>query len=278
MKLAFGALAILTACGGGATAGAGSAAARTTSAPQAAPTQTPPPQSLASHDDMAGMDMSGNGDKSAAKVPPDAAKSATDAMSGMPGMSHGDHGDMDDMAGHMHMTSLRPANAADEKRAEEIVAELKPAIEKYRDYHVALNEGFHIFLPSLPQPTYHFTSTPNAIEAQFKFDPAKPTSLLYKKVGDGYELVGAMYTAPKRFTEDQLNERVPLSVAEWHRHINICLPTAHSSADALAKHEFRTITTEQACDAAGGRWFPQVFGWMVHVYPYETDPAKVWAH
>ena len=272
MKLAFGALAILATCGG-ATIGAGNSAAQ--SAPQGAPTTG---QAPASHDDMAGMDMSG--DKSAAKVPPDAAKSATDAMSGMPGMSHGTSGghDMDEMAGHMYMTSLRPANAADEKRAAEIVTELKPALEKYRDYHVALNEGFHIFLPNLPQPTYHFTSTPNAIAAQFKFDPAKPTSLLYKKVGDGYELVGAMYTAPKRYTEDQLNERVPLSVAEWHRHINICLPTIHSSADALAKHEFRSITTEQACDAAGGRWFPQVFGWMVHVYPYESDPAKIWAH
>ena len=268
MKLAFGALAILAACGGGATAGAGSAAAQSAS-------QATPPQTSASHDDMPGMDMSG--DKSAPKVSSDAAKSATDAMSSMPGMSHDGH-EMEEMAGHMYMTSLRPANPADEKRAAEIVTELKPALEKYRDYHVALNEGFKIFLPNFPQPTYHFTSTPNAIEAQFKFDPAKPTSLLYKKVGDGYELVGAMYTAPKRFTEDQLNERVPLSVAEWHRHINICLPTMHSSPDALANHEFRSITTEQACDTAGGRWFPQVFGWMVHVYPYETDPTKVWAH
>jgi hypothetical protein len=268
MKLAFGALAILAACGGGATAGAGSAAEQSAS-------QSTPPQTPASHDDMAGMDMAG--DKSAAIVSPEAAKSATDAMSGMPGMSH-DGPDMDEMSGHMYMTSLRPANPADRERAAEIVNELKPAIDKYRDYHVALNEGFKIFLPNFPQPTYHFTSTPNAIAAQFKFDPAKPTSLLYKKVGDGYELVGAMYTAPKRFTEDQLNERVPLSVAEWHRHINICLPTMHSPPDALANHEFRSITTEQACDAAGGRWFPQVFGWMVHVYPYETDAAKIWAH
>jgi len=22
---------------------------------------------------------------------------------------------------------------------------------------------------------------------------------------------------------------------------------------------------------------PRIFGWMVHVYPYETDPAKIWA-
>jgi hypothetical protein len=47
----------------------------------------------------------------------------------------------------------------------------------------------------------------------------------------------------------------------------------------LKEFGFRgSIATEEACEQAGGRWFPQIFGWMVHVYPYETDPAKVWAH
>ena len=34
--------------------------------------------------------------------------------------------------------------------------------------------------------------------AKVRFDPAEPTALLYKKTGDGYELEGAMYTAPQR--------------------------------------------------------------------------------
>src|SRR2546430_6450625 len=29
---------------------------------------------------------------------------------------------------------------------------------------------------------------------------------------------------PKRSTEDQLNARVPLSVAMWHLHTNLCMP------------------------------------------------------
>ena len=66
--------------------------------------------------------------------------------------------------------------------------------------------------------------TRNALAAQFSFDPTKPTSLLYKKVNGEYQLEGAMYTAPKRFTEDQLNERIPLSIAHWHEHVNLCLP------------------------------------------------------
>jgi hypothetical protein len=39
-----------------------------------------------------------------------------------------------------------------------------------------------------------------------------------------------------------------------------------------------SIATEDACDEAGGRWVPQIYGWMVHVYPYESNPEKIWAH
>ncbi len=58
----------------------------------------------------------------------------------------------------------------------------------------------------------------------FAFNPEHPTSLLYEKHGDDYKLIGVMYTAPKRFTEDQLDERVPLSIAQWHEHVNFCFP------------------------------------------------------
>jgi uncharacterized protein involved in copper resistance len=38
-----------------------------------------------------------------------------------------------------------------------------------------------------------------------------------------------------------------------------------------------SINTKEACDAAGGVFHPHIFGWMVHVYPYETDPKKIWS-
>jgi hypothetical protein len=102
-------------------------------------------QSQKSHDQggMAGMDM-GDAQKQAASPE---ARAANDAMSG----NMSDH-DMD-MSAHMFMTDLRPANAVDEKRAAEILTELRPAIEKYRDYKVALAEGFQIFLPNVPRDT-----------------------------------------------------------------------------------------------------------------------------
>jgi hypothetical protein len=231
--------------------------------------QIPPSSPAPAQDSMPGMDMSQHdSDKN-----PDADKAAHDAMS--------DH-DMDEsMSAHMYMTTLRPANPADEKRAEEILAQLRPAIEKYKDYRVALADGFKIFGPNVPQPQYHFTNYTYAFEASVAFNPAHPTSLLYKKTSDGYELVGAMYTARKFASEDDLNARVPLSIARWHKHTNLCLPPRGTSLQQANFREFGlhgSIATPEACEQAGGRWFPQIFGWMVHVYPYETDPAKIWAH
>jgi hypothetical protein len=37
-----------------------------------------------------------------------------------------------------------------------------------------------------------------------------------------------------------------------------------------------SISTQAACDAAGGRFFPIIFGWMVHVYPFEATREKIW--
>jgi len=216
----------------------------------------------------------------------------------MPGMDHGKMGtpsaeekaeesaamsEMAHMHGgspHLHMTEMRAPQPGDAERANQIVAQLKVAMEKYKDYHVALNEGFRIFLPNVPQPEYHFTNFSNAFEAAFVFDPAKPTSLLYRKTPDGgYELVGAMYTMPKRATEEQLNARVPLSVAMWHLHTNLCMPPKEQTKTAdYTKFGLKgSISTQQACDAAGGTFHPTVFGWMVHVYPYETSPEAIFA-
>lgn len=219
---------------------------------------------------MPGMDMGGDPDQARA-----AGKSANDAMA--------DH-DMR-MSPHMFMTDLRPHNAGDDQRAAQIVNTLRESIDKYQDYKVALADGFRIFMPNLmpnlPQPIYHFTNYGYGYEAEFHFDAAKPTSLLYKKSADGYELVGAMYTAPKSFTEDQLNARVPLSVARWHEHVNLCLPQKGTPILDIDWRKFGaegSIATQPECEQAGGRWFPLIFNWMVHVYPFESDAGKVWAH
>ena len=156
---------------------------------------------------------------------------------------------------------------------------MREGIAKYKDYRAAIADGYKIFLPNLKQPEYHFTNYRNGFLEAFTFEPSRPTSLLYKKTSVGYELVGAMYTMPKRASEEQLNERIPLSVATWHLHTNLCMPPRHQRRDAdWAKFGLRgLISTEEACDAAGGRFHPVIFGWMVHVYPYEDSLDRIFA-
>jgi hypothetical protein len=190
-------------------------------------------------------------------------------------MTHAHHGG----GAHMTLTSMRPQTPEDVEHAKEIVAELRAGIEKYRDYRAALNSGYKIFLPNFPQPEYHFTNYVNGFLEAFTFDPARPTSLLYRKTATGYELLGAMYTMPKRATENQLNARVPLSVAMWHLHTNLCMPPRAQlrTADWTKFGLKGSIATHDACDAAGGRFRPSIFGWMVHVYPYEDSLDKIFA-
>jgi hypothetical protein len=186
------------------------------------------------------------------------------------------------MGRHMRMTAPRPRTAEDERRAAAIVQTLRGAIERYRDHRLAIADGFAPFLPRIRQPVYHFTSWRNAVRAQFVFDAARPTSLLYKPVGGGFELIGAMYTAPQRFTESQLDGRVPLSFTAWHQHVDICLPPRLGLG--LPAAEWRkfgpngTIASAAECQAGGGTFRPVIYGWMVHVYPFEQDPARIWAH
>ena len=198
----------------------------------------------------------------------------------MPGAGMG-NGGMAHMAGHMFMTALRPIKPGDQQKADAIVAEAKEAMAPYQDYRKALADGYEIFLPNVPQKQYHFTNYRYGFEAAFSFNPEHPTSLLYEKNGDGYRLVGLMYTAPKRFTEDDLNARIPLSIAQWHEHVNFCKAPEGRRMEALApnpKFGLRgSITTQAECDAAGGKFLPIVFNWMVHLYPNEKDTASVWS-
>jgi hypothetical protein len=213
---------------------------------------------------------------------PDAAAGSMPGMPGMDGASAADgamaHESMA-MGLHMKMTTPRPRRAGDEQRAAAILDTLRGATVRYRDYRLAVADGFIQFLPKVRQPMYHFTNYRYSWEASWRFDPAHPTSLLYKPTPDGFELVGAMYTAPRRFDEDQLDARVPLSVAAWHQHVNLCLPRifGYATADWKKFGLNGSIATEAECQKNGGVFHPVVLGWMVHAYPFEQNPAKIWA-
>ena len=197
-------------------------------------------------------------------------------------MSHGHHHEgHQHMGAHMHMTALRKPQAGDAAKAQAVAEQAREALEHYRDYRVALDEGYRIFLPNVPQKMYHFTNYQYALGEAFRFDASKPTSLLYEKHGSEYKLIGAMYTAPVRFSEELLNERIPLSVAQWHQHVNMCRPPQGREIEMLGKKPTfglnGSISTREQCEAAGGTFMPHIFGWMVHVYPWEKSPDDIWS-
>lgn len=203
---------------------------------------------------MGGMNMAGGGDD------------------GMGGTTNGMNTPHMEIGPHMHMTAPRTPTPADRARLDQLEQTARASLSKYNDYKLAEREGFKQFLPNVPQQIYHFTNYRNAAAEAFRFDPTHPTSLLYKKVGDGYQLVGVMYTAPNRFSENQLDARVPLSLAPWHQHVNLCMPPPGQEGKMLvASPQFGlngSIATKAACDAAGGTFYPIIFNWMVHIYPF----------
>jgi hypothetical protein len=192
---------------------------------------------------------------------------------------------MSAMSKHMAYSSARTLTSADSTRAAFVINELRQAVAKYHDVKVAEADGYKMFAPQIKnQPQYHFTKGWNAIRNQWGFDPARPTSLLYKKNSRGeFLLVGAMYTASKQTSEEDLNDRVPLSVAQWHRHVNWCIPPRREKERWYETKSGRPVfgplgvATRDECDAAGGRFIPQAFGWMLHANLFAgNDLRSIW--
>jgi hypothetical protein len=192
---------------------------------------------------------------------------------------------MDAMARHMAYSASRPLSPADSIRADYVINELRQAVVRYQDVRVAEADGYKMFAPQLKnQPQYHFTKNWNAVRNSFGFDPARPTSLLYKRNAKGeMVLTGAMYTASKRTSEEELDKRVPLSVARWHRHVNWCVPKRsqkerwYETRDGRPVYGPLGVATEAECKAAGGKFIEQAFGWMVHANVFAgNDLRSIW--
>jgi len=205
------------------------------------------------------------------------ARMADHAMSGPMG---------ENMMKHMELTPLRAPTHDDTARAMKVSAELRQAIAKYQDTAAATADGYKMFLPNVKeQRVYHFTNYRRALLAGFHFDASKPTSILYKRGDDGtLHLVGAMYTMPKNAKLDRLDERVPLSIAQWHKHVNWCIPKKGDQARWMEQRDGHPvfgpespIATKAACDAVNGDFHPDTFGWMVHANVIEgRDLASIW--
>lgn len=197
------------------------------------------------------------------------------ARDDMPGMSDMNKG----MSRHMAMTALRPELPGDRARADAIVAGARAAMKHWPDVASVEAGGFVKFAPGVALPIEHYSNEAFGKEALYgRLNPEHPTSMIFERHGQTLTLVGVMYTGGTGLEESDLNKMVPLSIAQWHRHVDLCFPPGGTLADMSGKFGFfGTIDTKAACDAAAGRWIPQVFGWMVHVWPNEPDQKGIWA-
>jgi len=195
-----------------------------------------------------------------------------DTMKGMSVMGES----MEAMTNHMCVTPTRPELTGDEDRAKAVVDQVRAAIEKYKDYKKAIADGYIQANPTVDQPQFHFTNDANAKYADTVFDPTRPTSLLYYHTAKKhFTLEGVMFTTRPNASEDELSRRIPLSVVRWHKHTNFCGAPASKVKEYFGEHPkfgmFGSVHTRTACVVEGGTFFPEVFTWMIHVFPYESE-------
>jgi dienelactone hydrolase len=192
-----------------------------------------------------------------------------------------------DTEAHLRLTPTQLATANDSTRADILLVAMRGALLKYADVRVAAADGFEEMPDITGKHTMHHLFQWAWAQAESRrFDPTKPTSLVYSEAADGtLRLVGAMYTAPASATPAALSGRIPTSLARWHAHVDWCIPKQESGSrwletkDGSAVYGPRSpVATREACDAAGGVFYPHVFGWMVHVTLVGSDdPAAVWS-
>ena len=189
---------------------------------------------------------------------------------------------------HMEMSPTRRATREDSARALSLAKQLRAALGKYADTVAAIADGYRMFAPQLKQQrVFHFTNYRHAFMAGFRFDPDKPTSILYRRGADGrLELVGAMYTAPKRMGVDKLDGRVPLSIARWHKHVNWCVPRLREKDRWFERRDGlpvfgpeSPIASKKECEEVGGLFFASPMGWMIHANVFLGDDLNtIWGH
>jgi hypothetical protein len=187
---------------------------------------------------------------------------------------------------HLRFTPEQVATPEDQAQADRLVEQIREALAPYRDVAAAEAAGYHLFPPNSEDlPIQHYTNPWLSALEGGRFSPEEPGSLLYERQNDGsLQLLGAMYGADEETPLNELNNRIPLSVARWHQHINICIPYPIWDEAAWARQENgrpvfgpdSPIATEAACQHQGGEFLPTVFGWMIHANVFAANAHDIW--
>ena len=184
----------------------------------------------------------------------------------MPGMG-GTMGGVDTTTGEMDMT-MTPItgtpSASDRQKVATILAATRAATSRYVTPMLGMEAGYTHHTRFTPYA--HFSNYLYAGEANLRFDPAQPTSLLYAVVQGSPSLAGVMYTAAASDTPAELAQILPSTIVSWHQHMDICY---------LAQG-VRTGVTQATCQSQGGTWAAKS-QWMVHAWMYLPNPDGMFA-
>jgi carboxymethylenebutenolidase len=169
-----------------------------------------------------------------------------------------------------------------------LVLQIRDALQRYRDVAAATADGFEeLATADSGGGLSHLVNWKWAVAEAFRFNPMKPTALVYRTRVDGERvLLGAMYTAPDGASPDALDRRVPVRVGRWHQHVDWCTPKRGDDArwteagrdGAPMFGPSSRIATRAGCDSVAGAFQSHVFGWMVHANVFASDePGVIWS-
>ena len=172
------------------------------------------------------------------------------------------------MMPHQTHSAGAPISYADLKITVAQLDRAKQATAKYQDVHVAEANGYHAMGPDMPGAAVHFVLTLDPKT----FDVEKPPILVYEKnpsASGGYSLTGVVYLLNAVAGPDgqPLDSPFPKSLAQWHRHANICLLPGLANP-----HGF----TESQCREKGGQFVAQS-PWMIHAWIWKDNPSGVFS-
>ncbi len=195
------------------------------------------------------------------------AQQTTAAESGSTMSMEHQHGSM--AMGHdHHMGTSVPVTYAELENTAALLQTARQATEKYRDVRVAEADGYHAMGPDVPGMGLHYVGPSDGS----KFDVAHPAILLYEKSAEdknGLSLVGVSYLfkASEGSDGQPLNAPFPKSLANWHRHENLCVLTDNSVKANLSAEQ---------CGTEGGHFTAET-QWMVHAWIWKQSPAGIFS-
>jgi hypothetical protein len=168
---------------------------------------------------------------------------------------------------HEHGSPTVAITFAELQETAQALAAARQATKKYLDVRAAEAAGYRAVGPSVPGMGIHYVR-----RAEHRhFSITEPPILLYERdaVAGGLRLIGVSYlfVSPGDADGQPTNPPFPKSLANWHKHNNICiLPDDSTSVDL----------SEAQCTARRGQFTAET-SWMVHAWIWKESPAGVFS-